>query len=244
MKKLTLSVLALATVASFTACKKGTEDPALSFRTRDSRMAGEWKLSTAEIVKSYRKSGGAGTAANPTFVETLTKNETYDGTTVKKSAVWSEVQTPGSTNTETSTFNGKYEMTLTILKDGTVKVATTTAPTSVTGVTSPANTLPSGLTVSPSSSNSSFGSYDYTNFDGTYNYAASTTKSENTGRWSWSDSRKNKVMVNIDGLGTFYVKELRNKTLVLVNENANTGSTVNTTSSDDSGSSVATLSLI
>jgi len=49
MKKLQFLLLISVLICSFTACKKGDEDPFFSFYSREKRMTGEWKVSEGEI---------------------------------------------------------------------------------------------------------------------------------------------------------------------------------------------------
>jgi hypothetical protein len=45
MKKVFLVMLAaLIVIPAFQSCKKGENDPAISFRSRDARLIGNWKL--------------------------------------------------------------------------------------------------------------------------------------------------------------------------------------------------------
>jgi hypothetical protein len=95
MKKL-IQTLALAAVvvvsgASFTACKKGENDPGLSLKSRKGRLTGEWKLTK-------------GTETNTSGGSTSTKN--FDGTSL--------TQTAGG-----GSITGTFAYTLTIDKEGT-----------------------------------------------------------------------------------------------------------------------------
>jgi len=58
MKNL-LSILALAAVVVLSGCKKGEEDPFLSFSSRDGRLAGTWTLSSGTFNLGYTYSNGA-----------------------------------------------------------------------------------------------------------------------------------------------------------------------------------------
>ena len=110
MKKLTLSVLALATVASFTACKKGEEDPSLSLSSRKARLAGEWKVqSKDETITSKSTSAGV--------TSTYTSKDTWTATTAKEEK---SSQQAGSSITTTTTKEGSVTTnTYSIKKDGT-----------------------------------------------------------------------------------------------------------------------------
>ena len=95
MKKL-IQTLALAAVvvvsgASFTACKKGENDPGLSLKSRKGRLTGEWKVTKADMTQT---SGGS------------TSSTKIDGTTI--------TQTSGG-----GSITGTCAYTLTIDKEGT-----------------------------------------------------------------------------------------------------------------------------
>ncbi|MBC7412368.1 MAG: hypothetical protein H7331_07930 [Bacteroidia bacterium] len=110
MKKLTLSVLALATVASITSCKKGEEDPTLSLTSRKSRFAGEWKLDTQDMTSTTKGTDPQGTSVSVskyTWTATTTKEEnSYTGA--------------GSSVTTTTTKEGTVTTNAySIKKDGT-----------------------------------------------------------------------------------------------------------------------------
>lgn len=62
MKKLILSALAIAVVAStFTSCKKGEGDPGISFKSRKGRVAGTWKITSWEEKTTTNSSGNTST---------------------------------------------------------------------------------------------------------------------------------------------------------------------------------------
>jgi hypothetical protein len=95
MKKL-IQTLALAAVvvvsgASFTACKKGENDPGLSLKSRKGRLTGDWKVTKADMTQT---SGGS------------TSSTKIEGTTI--------TQTSGG-----GSITGTCAYTLTIDKEGT-----------------------------------------------------------------------------------------------------------------------------
>lgn len=96
MKKvLQLFLLGVIVSFSFTSCKKGANDPFLSFKSRKSRLTGEWSLSDGKVTQTLSGSGGGGTYVT-----------TYDGST----------ETTTSTgNTSTKVFTQSW----TFGKDGT-----------------------------------------------------------------------------------------------------------------------------
>ncbi len=107
MKKLTLSVLALATVASFTACKKGENDPTLSLKSRKVRLAGEWTVAAEMTDKTT-------ITTNTSGATTSTSNTTSDGATFTE-----KYSQTGSFAYSTVTNGTVTSSTYSIKKDGT-----------------------------------------------------------------------------------------------------------------------------
>lgn len=106
MKKLTQSVLAILVVASaFTSCKKGEGDPTISLRSRTSRVAGEWKISSEEIKSDWTMSATGSATTSGSSLEKFT-GTTYSGTNTSGSV----------TTTESGTVT---ENSITFEKDGT-----------------------------------------------------------------------------------------------------------------------------
>jgi hypothetical protein len=106
MKKLTKSVLAILVVASsFTACKKGEGDPAISLRSRASRVAGEWTVDTQDMKSDYSGTSTGSSGYTGSSTEKITAT-TYSSTDISG----------GNTVTATGTVSShKY----TFEKDGT-----------------------------------------------------------------------------------------------------------------------------
>jgi len=98
IKSLALAAVILVSGASFTACKKGENDPGLSMKIRYGRLTGEWKL-----IKGEAKSSSGG----------VTTTETIDGTTY--------TYTAGGSSAITGTFVGVF----TADKDGTYTMVQT-----------------------------------------------------------------------------------------------------------------------
>lgn len=90
----------LVLVLFFSMCKKGEDDPLISFRTRKARVAGEWHLTEGSVRVEKIKPGISN--------EVLTYEITDDSFV--------------STNSATSeTFKGSFKMTLSFTKKGEVK---------------------------------------------------------------------------------------------------------------------------
>lgn len=104
-----IAIIALVIASfGFEGCKKGPNDPTISFISRKSRMAGEWKYAAGE-GKSY----------DGTNIRT---EWTYDGATIN-----SKVTT--TTPAASSTVLTSRTISVTFEKDGTYKqVTTTTTP--------------------------------------------------------------------------------------------------------------------
>jgi hypothetical protein len=224
MKNLFKTFIALAIVSvTVQSCRKGEDDPAISLRSRDARLIGEWKLSKydskLEVKNVYTNVGGTSSTG------TLIINKVFDGSVETKTISYQDITSPGGTESENTTSRSNYSLEMDILKDGTCKITTTQNPISVSTVRVPAKPRPNGALALPSYG--LFGVYTWTNsfYDETYNYASSSNKDETTGYWHWLNSNKNKTKVFIDGLGTFNVRQLKNKEIVLelVSDYTNSG---------------------
>ena len=114
IKSLALAAVVLVSGASFTACKKGENDPALSLSSRKSRLVGEWTLSKGETkstsgsstttttyteTSATQSSGGASVTFTYTEKMEIVKDGTYTSTVV--------VTNPGS-SAETYTTKGRW----------------------------------------------------------------------------------------------------------------------------------------
>lgn len=242
MKKIltyaSLALILTGSTLSFNSCKKGKDDPFLSFRSRNSRLIGKWKLS---------KTDGAVTSNSSSTSSTSNESikSVYDGTSVVNTYTGTDVNS-GATTTTNITEKSTIALDMEILKDGTVTITNSSTLTSTTQTTSPANTAPiPGMANSPFGTKS-VGSYSVSSlaFDGTYTYGINSTSDTQTGRWYWLESSKSKVNVLIDGLGLFYVKSLKNKTLVLELIDSSTNTTTNSGTSTSSSSKTVTYTFV
>jgi hypothetical protein len=108
-----LIVISLSILSLSSCLKKGEDDPAISLRSRTSRLAGIWKLSgTTRVEKTEDKS--------QTPNRTTTVTYSYDGTTLTKTIVSKIGNANATTLKQTSTFSS----TFTINKDNTFKMET------------------------------------------------------------------------------------------------------------------------
>jgi hypothetical protein len=95
MKKVKIALLMLlVTVLVMPACKKGTDDPFLSLKSRKGRLVGEWSLKDGSITQT-----SGGTSSTTTFNGT-TCTGTFGG----------------------QSFSVTYTEKITIVKDGTYKI--------------------------------------------------------------------------------------------------------------------------
>jgi len=99
-------LVAAVTMPAFQSCKKGPNDPAISFKSRKARLVGEWSVTKGTVT-----SNSSGTIST----------ETYDGSTY--------TYTSGGTTT-----SGTYTYDVSIIKDGkfTVKCTKTISGSTTT----------------------------------------------------------------------------------------------------------------
>ena len=96
-KTLSLLFVAVLFASTFTSCKRGENDPAISLLSRTARLSGEWELSAS---------------SETTTSGSYSSTETFNGTILTYSS-------NGSTSTST------YTESLTIVKDGTYESSST-----------------------------------------------------------------------------------------------------------------------
>ena len=119
MKKfLLMIVMAAIIVPAFVSCKKGPDDPTISFKSRNARITAKWKLSTIAGTHKY-----VGSWNNSIYTETIT----YNG------SLYSQITTAqGGTGGQTETGTGTFEMT--IDKDGVFSFTENFIPTGGTSI--------------------------------------------------------------------------------------------------------------
>jgi hypothetical protein len=212
MKLIIKTVLILIVVGTgFISCKKGKHDPLLSLRSRGARMVGKWTL---ESVDGTTTQNFTSTSSGSTQISSIGNTVKYDG------SVWTEtVQNAqsdgfGSATSTTVTTVKTYTMELDIVKDGTCEIKETASIRSLSQSSTPSNTCIGSNTPLPNSTN------DGLSCDGTYSYPVNTETKEQKGYWHWMDSRRKKLFVHIDNLGDFYIDQLRNKDLKLIQVNS------------------------
>lgn len=119
MKKLTLSVLALATAAiSITSCKKGDEDGALSLSSRKARFAGEWTVGTMDWSNTMTDKNNGSSS----YTETTNSSMSIDGGSYSSKWDFSTNENNAFYTKGNGTTTGSVvSYTYTIEKDGTWK---------------------------------------------------------------------------------------------------------------------------
>lgn len=103
-----LIVLFSGIALSFSACKKGADDPFISLRSRTARLTGVWKLTNEQIKTTTIRNGSV----------SQTIESTYDG------SIWNIVKTVYDKNGNPSVTINKYtaSTTWTINKDHSLKL--------------------------------------------------------------------------------------------------------------------------
>lgn len=112
-------ILVISSLMVFNSCKRGEEDPFLSFKSRDSRISGEWMISdisgSSNNYVKYLQDPQAGNSWREAVTYSFSgyiMNQTVTTTTVFD----------GETTTNTDIYTMYRNETVTIDKDGTVTV--------------------------------------------------------------------------------------------------------------------------
>jgi hypothetical protein len=125
MKKIFAYIIIAAAVAPvFSSCKKGENDPFISFRSRKARVAGEWKVTSGKGSQvetgsnaynyswtfdgtTYSETGNFGTSSVPRTIEytfdkdgKFTYDETMGGDTYKSTGTWNFMEGVGETKSK------------------------------------------------------------------------------------------------------------------------------------------------
>ena len=219
MKKVLFSLAAIVLLSTvfITGCKKGEDDPGISFRSRDARVTGSWTLSSSEVVRTDNETITTTNDVNTNKSTRVNNNTTATSITgSSKTVTLKTVNNENSTQTNynygsssftTTTTDSKisnttvdkytYVVDLDINKDMTYtvtyhesKISTTHNNTTVSG----------GITITDKS-------------DTTYSPVSTKSWTE-TGKWAWLDSKKDKVVI-MAGPMSGYVKRLSNKEIII-----------------------------
>jgi hypothetical protein len=108
-KNLKFAIILFLGITVFESCKKGENDPAISLKSRDGRITGEWKLTESQSTDYQSTTITGGPTAGTTTSQTT---ENFNGSTMTTT-------TSGGSDTES------YSLTVTIEKDGTCMVKRT-----------------------------------------------------------------------------------------------------------------------
>ncbi len=235
MKKiLFLLAIAIFSATFITSCKKGEDDPFISFRSRDNRIIGVWVLKNKTYTRKEQTVTKTTNNVNSNTYnsdETTTNTNTFDGTNYVEKSVDDNKYNNSSTNydwisnsfTTTSsesknvyTTNDTYTYSVEVeIKDDHTYSATYTK-TNVKETTS--------------SSYTSGGQTTTTETDTTYSPQDTKTWTEE-GNWFWLDSNDDKIYISAGPLSGV-LKKLSNKEIVI--ETLDNYSSTNTTYSNDS----------
>jgi hypothetical protein len=218
-------VLFFSTILLFSECKKGKDDPMISFRSRNARFEGEWKLS------AFTKTSSNAVNASGTITET----KIYATNNGEKTNSKYTYSIDGSI--QYSIDQIQYEsMGLSICKCSEAKISKNQELISIsqTATNSAIDTSKNYIVSEILVQNQSvfqlhhLGYYTETSYNALH-------ESSFAGLWKWENGSKKKLIVTIDHLGTFYVKELRNSKLVLTSSQttSNTYKNQTTTTSED-----------
>jgi len=228
-----LVFLALAGALAFTGCKKGADDPAISLRSRDSRLEGEWTLSSIEgtaTVNNTDVTTGSTNSSSSTTVSKITTTTSYSSGVKSTDIDYSKIITPslGTVQSKSIKQSKSVEQQLTMKIDKNGDVTCTTVNGNATKFTITQNSSPVLSTTSTTAVNG-IDSYNYDidgdgnsisslDLDGTYNSLSSTgNKYSNTSvtnaYWNYVGDKKEEIYIS--GFGTFEITRLANKELKL-----------------------------
>jgi len=115
-------MLVILATPMFNSCKKGADDPFISFKSRDGRLTSTWKLTKIDQTESDV------TTVSSTS-NTVNTTITFDGSTETKTTVTKI----GSGNPVTTTTTSVYTFEMTLDKLGVASYKMTVPPNSYTG---------------------------------------------------------------------------------------------------------------
>jgi len=175
-------------------CKRGEEDPGISFRSRNQRLIGSWVMTSKErTTESVRNR--ADDSEESEYVHNSTYS--YDGTTATTVDDFTDITTyfgPPVTVSDNSRHTEKTEegsYTLDVNKDGTYAYK------------NDFNLIAELI--------------DYVNatvFDIDTTYTNNNQVVELTDYWWWDNAKKKKVLITLAGSGTYKLIRLSNKEMI------------------------------
>jgi len=188
-------------------CKKGPEDPGISLKSRDKKIVGIWNMILNEETADNKTVTNVLISPAYTDVNQTTTTTSYNGTTETETEVITNIDGQNSTTVIiTTTTVTDQTVELTLIKDGTYSMTTTSTPKTTTMITSPANQCSSPLDP-----------WDIPGqtCDGTFTEVGSSSASTSTGRWWWENSKKNKThLVLDDDWGSMFLLRLSSKEMI------------------------------
>ena len=212
----------------FSGCKKGEEDPFLSFRSRDARVIGNWKLKSWSETNTVKSITTVSNNVNSERYNTVTKNETtinIEGNTKTTSTIISTDQTITTTDFEdqdfvTSTINTNSTNTTTTKYDYSIELEINKDYTFIASYTEKAikRIVTSRITDAD-------GSVTIDSEETIFDNPSSDTWTEN-GQWHWLDSQDNKIMVSA-GPMMGSILRLAHKEIIIDREEGSTDKSTN-----------------
>jgi hypothetical protein len=215
MKKLNLTLaLCLLAAATVTSCKKGEDDPFLSFRSREARLTGEFEGTLENKVSVDRKENAESGS--------LTASLSIGDGKYESSGSYSDLN--GVTYGENAAANGPYEFSTSIA---------VSSASNYDGKNAYSGDGTYELTIDKDGTYEMTISYSREKYEYSYSLNGGTTTSNGsalydeteiteTGRWSWDNSKKNKsgITFNSDSDngyldGTFAIVQLKEKEVIL-----------------------------
>jgi len=240
MKKVLLSITALALVAgsmTFTSCKKGENDPAISFKSRKGRLAGEWTVSSMETSGTDSQTSGSTTT-------TSTNSMNYDGTTL--------TMVDASGGNTTTTKNSVSDWSFTFEKDGTWSSNMAWTTTEVTYAGS-SGSVTTAITTCNAYTEMSSGNWSFVGKDKAGDYKGkervvlNTTSSTSTSpAWNCTGSEKDSqtsTYANGENSEIWDIDQLKSKEIIVMMESNMTWSSTPNGGGGSSQSSTSTGSM-
>jgi hypothetical protein len=222
-----LVILAFAGALAFTGCKKGAEDPGISLRSRDSRLEGDWTLSSIDGTATISTTSTNNLAtSNSTTTTTINTTTSYSGGSETIAINYNSQYSP-STGTSTTTTTKSTTITpityeIKLEKSGDATITTTSGMTTKSTVQQNSTPVVAPYT-GETNSIRTLGQDAEGNavlglaYDGNFNSmpVGQTNTSKNVSASHWKYNGDKKEVIEIDGLGTFEILRLANKELKL-----------------------------
>lgn len=231
MKRISkLTMFAFAGALALTGCKKGADDPFISLKSRDSRLAGTWTLSSVSgtSVNTYRDLYNTATSSQPSSSTSTTSMSYSNGVGGSATTTTQSYTQMAQTGTGTVTVNqtitesqtSTKSVSLNFTKTGDVTQTTITSTPllthTITQTTNPAIVAPTtGSTNGPDGQGGLLYDGNYS-----YNFVGANTKVDTTvisGTWAYGGDKKEVLIITLnDGaVNTYDILGLASKDLKL-----------------------------